>query len=118
MIKVDCHKEIPSITKWFSFIKLNMHRGAKYRIKIIGNSMLPTYENGSYVIVQEFKPEQVKVGDIIVYKHWSANLTVHRIVDIIKEEGKIFYQTKGDNNICFDNYLLSSDEVIGVVVCD
>lgn len=122
MITLDSlNKVLPSlenlnIERWYSFIKRSLQKGAIYTIKVIGNSMYPTFKDGSSVKIKEFKLEQAKRGDILVYKHWSTNVTIHRIIDIFRDEDKTFFQTKGDNNPYPDNYFLPSNEVIGVVV--
>lgn len=44
------------------------------------------------------KPDGIRTGDIIVFQGSTANPIIHRVVKIYEEDGKTYYQTKGDNN--------------------
>lgn len=91
-------------------------------IVVEGASMLPTLYTGDIVIVYKPSPEDIKTGDIIVYKS-SDRLVIHRVIEVVKCGNDYCYITKGDNNPIADNIMglqpshgVSYDNVIGVVI--
>lgn len=90
----------------------------KYQIMAIGSgSMEPYMYRGDAVIFEKIKKdEQVLIGErtIIVYKHGNKYVN-HRVVSIETKNGKKYYQTKGDNNPDKDEYIVSEDDIVGIV---
>jgi signal peptidase I len=85
----------------------------------------PTLHVGDLIIVQGVNPEDIKAepypnGDIIVFrKLQEGDLVVHRaIAKEKKEDGKWYFQTKGDGNSSPDSPYpnIPEDYVIGRVV--
>jgi signal peptidase len=94
-------------------------------VVVEGTSMLPTLYNGDIVLIHKPPPDQIRVGDIIVYRSLKGNLVIHRVVKINKmpDCNPVCFVTKGDNNYQPDNMLglqpregVSYDQIIGVVV--
>lgn len=86
-----------------------------YRFFIImSGSMEPTIDTSDVVITKEQK-DNFQNGDIIAFQNSKA-VTVHRIVDISKEDEVTLYQTKGDNNNTVDLKKVKQSEVKGKVV--
>ena len=83
-------------------------------IAIGSDSMNPIYYRGDAVIYKEKKIEEIKEEDILVFNYNGAIIT-HRVVNIITKDGKIYFQTKGDNNNDVDLNLVDSTKVYGVV---
>lgn len=76
-------------------------------ILLLGDSMYPTIESGTFVIV---KPEQEYfLGDIIAFVNEDNRNVVHRIVEQT-DEGFI---TKGDNNRNKDPKVVPLENVVG-----
>ena len=77
-------------------------------IAILSNSMFPTFCRGDVVVfkkLSEAELKELKKQTTIVYTIDNQNIA-HRIVDVIEENDKVFYQTKGDNNNAPDmNYI-------------
>lgn len=94
--------EIPNLLGYKSFI-------------IVSGSMEPNLNIGDMVIIRETKQEKLQKDDIITFSE-NGNAITHRIVDIINEEGKIRYQTKGDNNNAVDADLVKYENVEGKFV--
>lgn len=69
---------------------------------VSGVSMLPTYHTGDVVIVRQVPPEQVQVGDVILFKGKGGSI-VHRVVEIQEQDGQRIFITKGDNNNTLDD---------------
>lgn len=77
-----------------------------------------TLHDGDLVFLQGVNPEDIKVGDIIVYSKSDGNLIIHRVITIIPSDtdGKIYFETQGDGNNGPDRPLVSQDNVVGRVV--
>lgn len=108
---------------------------------VVSDSMYPIMERGDFVIVEnakyEFNPNDLKVGDIVVYRaHWldykqnyakyvvkinnkslvvfegdATKPVIHRIIEKVELDGKTYYITKGDNNPTYDPELISQDQI-------
>lgn len=77
-----------------------------------------TLHDGDLVFLQGVNPEDIKVGDIIVYSKSDGDLIIHRVITIIPSDtdGKIYFETQGDGNNGPDRPLVSQDDVVGRVV--
>ncbi|MEM3577986.1 MAG: signal peptidase I [Candidatus Bathyarchaeia archaeon] len=77
-----------------------------------------TLHDGDLVILQGVNPNDINVGDIIVYRNVAGDLVIHRV---IKKEfdgniNKWVFTTRGDGNLSEDPPV-SEDAVIGRVLC-
>ena len=85
-------------------------------ITILSDSMYPQFARGDVVIFKKINDEELKQipeGTIIVYSIEDKYIA-HRIVNIKKEDDKVYYQTKGDNNNVSDLDLVQIDQIKGV----
>jgi len=65
-------------------------------VAVESNSMIPTFHKGDILILQGVPPEQLQIGDIIVFSPSPFHTPiVHRIIQI-NPDGT--FQTKGDAN--------------------
>ncbi len=83
---------------------------------VLSGSMSPTIEVGDLAISSSVDNEDIKVGDIIVFRH-SGILICHRVIGIDAEAGWI--QTQGDANEDPDPYTITYNDVVtevGLVV--
>ncbi len=93
------------------------------------SSMTPTILKGDMVVVEknnilgmgvnETNPNNIKIGDVIVYaKNASGTpeLIIHRVVAINETGGQKYYTLKGDNNSVNDPKLVPTSAVIGEAV--
>jgi len=65
-------------------------------VAVESNSMVPTFYQGDILVLQGVPPEELKIGDIIVFSpSQGATPVVHRIIKI-NDDGS--FQTKGDAN--------------------
>jgi ATP-binding cassette subfamily B protein len=62
-----------------------------------GNSMYPTLQDGDLGRVEKCSPDELKIGDIVVFKAHDK-LVAHRLVDIFHQNDVRMYRTKGDKN--------------------
>lgn len=85
-------------------------------IAVASGSMRPALEVGDLVIVQGVPADEIKVGDIIIFDSpTKPHPTIHRVVRIEEQQGKIFFVTKGDASSLEDNPV-SQDQVHGRVI--
>lgn len=88
-------------------------------VAILSNSMLPRYSRGDIVIYEKMdksRLQNITKNSIIIYR--IGNQTVaHRVVNVIQENEKILYETKGDNNNTVDSALVSTEQILGVYRC-
>lgn len=69
---------------------------------VSGVSMQPTLYAGDIVIVKNVAPEEIAVGDVILYK-LSNGMVLHRVIEIQNENGQIQFITQGDGLNIVDN---------------
>lgn len=64
--------------------------------------------------------DNIKIGDVVVFRGNSKNPIIHRVVNKFDEDSKQYYQTKGDNNpSSYENLgetKIAEDELIGKAV--
>ena len=87
-------------------------------VVVTSESMSPTLERGHLLILQKQAPEEIHVGDIIVYNaDWHTQApVVHRVDQIYEVENETRYRTKGDANSAIDPGYRVYDDIVGVVV--
>ena len=87
-------------------------------VVVTSDSMLPTLERGHLLVLQRQAPEDIQVGNIIVYNaDWHTQApVVHRIIQIENVTGEIRYYTQGDNNSQPDPFYRTYEDIVGVVV--
>lgn len=56
------------------------------------------FDKGDVIILWRAKPEKIQIGDILVFQGDRPQPIIHRIVKKWQENGKYFFQTKGDHN--------------------
>ena len=86
---------------------------------VITGSMLPEYEVGDMIISTEVKPNEIKVGDNIVYEglvdDFNGKIVTHKVVQKNEIDGKYKFITKGLNNDIEDPEI-SEEQILGKVV--
>jgi len=88
---------------------LNENNSLSYRLK--GHSMYPTLKPGDIGFIEKCSPEQLKIGDIVVFK--ANNLLVgHRLIDMYFDKGVRVFVTKGDKSPTIDAPF-SGNELLG-----
>jgi signal peptidase len=92
---------------------------------VVSGSMEPVFYRGDIVAIEkadffgihEFNPEDVKVGDIVVYNaEWYDQPVIHRVINIKEVNGTTMYEIKGDNNNRSDPYYVSPDQITAKVI--
>ena len=92
---------------------------------VVSGSMEPAFYRGDIVLVEkanffgidEFNPEEVQVGDVVVYDAaWYDQPVIHRVINITDINGTTMYVIKGDNNDRADPYYVKASQIQEKVV--
>jgi signal peptidase I len=66
---------------------------------IYSGSMQPELNVGDIVLIDNVKPEEIQVGDVIQYVREDKTLILHRVIERYEDEkGQLFFITQGDAN--------------------
>ena len=115
------YKEIAS----YAIILIIVLLAAQHLNVVVSGSMEPAFYRGDIVLVEkadflginEFDPNNVEVGDVVVYDAaWYDQPVIHRIINITDINGTKMYVIKGDNNNKVDPYSVTSDQIKEKVV--
>lgn len=87
---------------------------------VVSGSMEPVMYRGDIVVLQqvdllgfhEFSPDDVQVGDIVVYNAaWHEGPVIHRVINIAEINGSTVFEIKGDNNDVSDPYWVTKSQI-------
>ena len=87
-----------------------------WAIAVASGSMSPSINKGDVAIVDKIQDNynQLEVGDVIAF-YYDNVIIVHRLVNIVKDNGDYYFYTKGDANKEEDNFIVKKDKIVGVV---
>ena len=77
------------------------------------------FNKGDIMVLIGKKPEEIKVGDVIVFRSNRYDPVIHRVVKKWQNNGAYLFQTKGDNNKdsiknnIIDETNISESQIIG-----
>lgn len=92
---------------------------------VVSGSMEPAFYRGDIVAIQktdflgihEFNPEDIQVGDVVVYDaKWYDQPVIHRVINITEINGTTMYVIKGDNNNAPDPYYVEPSQIKAKVI--
>ncbi|RDY27419.1 signal peptidase I [Romboutsia weinsteinii] len=84
---------------------------------VLTESMSPTMNKGSLLIVKESKKQDIKVDDAITFFNEArTSVTTHRVKEVSNIDGKIKFTTQGDANNTVDPEQVDGDLLVGKVV--
>lgn len=83
-------------------------------MSVLTGSMSPELEPGDMIITRRLEPEEIGIGDVVSYRLAAGTLVTHRVTDIVRENGRLRFQTKGDANNTVDPKLIDSGEIVGI----
>lgn len=78
-------------------------------------SMEPNYHVGSLVYVKPVETAELNPGDVITFELGGGVRGTHRIIDVLHEDGKVSFVTKGDNNDHADFNPVLPENIVGQV---
>ncbi|MDY6865829.1 MAG: signal peptidase I [Halobacteriota archaeon] len=84
-------------------------------LSVLSGSMAPLLQIDDKVLIRSVKPDEIRFGDIVVFKD-ADRLVVHRVIRKYrsKESGGLSFVQKGDATTTAE--ISSEDEVVGRVV--
>lgn len=56
------------------------------------------FDKGDVIVLWRANHNNLRIGNILVFKGNRPQPIIHRVVKVTKEDGNYFYQTKGDHN--------------------
>lgn len=83
---------------------------------VLTDSMYPDIKSGDIIICQQTEADSIQVGDDISFFDPVGNgtsIVTHRVIEIVEENGQIFFRTKGTNNNTEDKVLVPADKLVG-----
>ena len=83
---------------------------------VLSGSMETSIHTGDLVFVKMVDTTSLKQNDVIAFRNESNTVTTHRIVEIVYENGKQYFKTKGDANNANDKNLVAMKDVEGLYV--
>ena len=84
---------------------------------VLTDSMLPEISSGDLIIAERIDPSEIKVGDVISFFDPAGNgssVVTHRVIEIVTEDGKTQWRTRGDNNNTEDKVLVPFENLVGI----
>jgi signal peptidase I len=89
-------------------------KGKTFTFTVTGNSMHPLIREGDPIQIEQCKPRDLSMGDIITFRNDDLTVT-HRVLWITRKGNDIKLITKGDNEIIWDPPV-SAVHIVGKVV--
>lgn len=92
---------------------------------VVSGSMEPVMYRGDIVVLekanllglQEFNPDEVEVGDIVVYNAaWHDEPVIHRVIEKGQINSTTVFKIKGDNNDVADPYWVTESQITSRVI--
>ncbi len=81
---------------------------------VLSGSMETEIYKGDLIVTKIVNPENLKVNDVIAFRDAENTVTTHRIIDIVNDDGVVYFITKGDNNNSQDQNLVEYQDVEGI----
>lgn len=93
--------------------------GSYRMFTIASGSMLPEYEVFDVIIAKETNPDEIEIGDDVVYlgekRDYKGKVITHRVISKREENGIYYFTTQGTANEVADPEIDSS-QIYGTVV--
>lgn len=86
-----------------------------YPSVIVSGSMYPAIKVGDMILIKRTDPAYISTGDIIQFEMDKVRV-VHRVIEIVEKDGKLFFITKGDNNKTIDSDPVLPEQIRGSVI--
>ncbi len=83
---------------------------------VLSGSMEGKIHKGDLIITKIVDSNKLKKDDIIAFRDAENTITTHRIIDVIENNGKKQFITKGDNNSTQDRNLVNLEDVEGIYI--
>ena len=84
---------------------------------VLTDSMVPEIYSGDLIICNTAEADEIEVNDVISFFDPAGNgtsIVTHRVIEIVEENGEIFFRTRGDNNNTEDKELVPAENLVGI----
>ncbi len=91
--------------------------GGAFPLIVLTDSMVPEIYSGDLIICKTADAEDIEVNDVISFFDPAGNgtsIVTHRVIEILEDDGEIFFRTRGDNNNTEDKELVPAENLVGV----
>jgi signal peptidase len=83
---------------------------------VLTDSMYPDIKSGDIIFAKKTDANSIEVGDDISFFDPAGNgtsIVTHRVTEIIEEDGKLSFRTKGINNNTEDRVAVPEEKLVG-----
>ena len=83
---------------------------------VLTDSMYPDIKSGDIIFAKKTDANSIEVGDDISFFDPAGNgtsIVTHRVIEIIEEDGKLSFRTKGINNNTEDRIAVPAEKLVG-----
>ena len=91
--------------------------GGTFPLIVLTDSMVPEIYSGDLIICRTADTEDIEVNDVISFFDPAGNgtsIVTHRVIEIVEDDGEIFFRTRGDYNNTEDKELVPAENLVGV----
>lgn len=91
--------------------------GGTFPLIVLTDSMVPEIYSGDLIICSTAEAGDIKVDDVISFFDpvgSGTSIVTHRVIEIVEEDGEIYFRTQGDNNNTEDKELVPAENLAGV----
>jgi signal peptidase I len=82
-----------------------LRKGVGIKFQAFGGSMRPLIRNGEVVLVKQVNPQDVKLGDALLFVNESGKAVLHRVIKIKKSTQKLSFMMQGDHSSRPDGWM-------------
>ncbi len=101
-------------TQFLALCEAVLTDGNSVRFRARGHSMHPQIRDGDEVQIAPLPEDDVRVGDILLYRSQLETVVVHRVIGVRTVEGQVYFRLKGDLALHVEN--VPSAAVLGKVI--
>lgn len=90
--------------------------GGRLPLIVLTDSMYPEIRSGDLIVCSVVDAEQIGKNDVIAFFDPAGNGTsvvTHRVVEVFREDGNLFFRTKGDYNNAQDREPVPAKNLVG-----
>lgn len=89
-------------------------------MQVLTGSMEPNIPVNSIIAVKKVELEEIQVNDVISFYSddplLQGNVNTHRVIQVLDQEDRISFRTKGDANAIADRYEVRGEKIVGKVI--
>ena len=88
-------------------------------IKVTGESLSPSFQEGDYVIITtlRFSMRKIRRGDVVVFRHAEFGTMIKRVIDISSDQEEVYVAGAHEDSIDSRQFgPISGESLIGKVI--